>query len=227
MPPPSPTPDPEPSSGPSAQLAQGPAAGGTGIIRASWVGTALLTITAVPTAIAPGAFVALWVGVTMVLFFAGIGIFAWAYAVAVNRSRRDEIGLTGLFFLSGTAPKSVQRSMLGSFGVEVAVGVATAAVHVYTPLAFGVLAPMYGLALCGLWAAKWGTFPLRVDEPRRKKSTGATSGSGQRGSTGKKGSAKQGAASAKGSAAKGRGRGGSGRVTPKASQGGRSGSRTT
>jgi hypothetical protein len=194
-------------------------AGGTGIIRASWIGTGVFSVSAVATAIAPTTFIAVGVGVAMLLFFVGIAIFVWAYAVAVNRSRQDDIGLGGLFFLTGSAPRSVQISLLGSFAVEVVVGLVTAAVHPFTPLAFGVLASMYGLALCGLWAAKWGTFPPRqIEEPRRKKSSSANKSS----TTGK------GTSSAKGGGGgKGRSRGGSGRVTPKATQGGRSRSRAT
>ncbi len=62
-------------------------------------------VSAVATAIAPRT--RSWrsgVGVSLVLFFVGIGLFFWAYAVAVNRSRTDLIGLGGLFFLAGSAP---------------------------------------------------------------------------------------------------------------------------
>ncbi len=152
------------------------------------MGTIVFSICAVLTAVAPHTFVALGVGVSLVLFFAGIGLFLWAYAVAVNRSRTDLIGLGGLFFLVGSAPRGVQRSLLGSFAVEIVVALVTAAVHPFTPLAFGVLAPMYGLALCGLWAAKWGTFPPRPpDEGRRKGRSTATGGGSKAKATAKNG----------------------------------------
>jgi hypothetical protein len=32
----------------------------------------------------------------------------------------------------------------------------------YTSLAFGVLVPLFGLALCGLWSSVGGTFPLKA-----------------------------------------------------------------
>lgn len=152
---------------------------GPGIIRASWIGTALLSVTAILAAIAPTTFIAVSVGVAMVMFFVGIGLFFWAYAVAVARSRTDLIGMGGLFFLAGSAPRSVQRSLLGSLIVEIVVALATAGVHPFTPLAFGVLAPMYGLALCGLWAARHGTFPPRPPDekrPRRSKDDGSPAG---------------------------------------------------
>jgi len=109
----------------------------------------------------------------MVLFFAGIALFLWAFAIAVNRSRADLIGVGGLFFLAGSASRPVQRQLLGSFGLEVVVGLATAAVHPFTPLAFGVLVPMYGLGLCGLWSARYGTFPPRPPDEGRPARKGA------------------------------------------------------
>jgi hypothetical protein len=36
----------------------------------------------------------------------------------------------------------------------------------YSPLAFGILVPVFGLGLCGLWGARYGTFePRPVPEP--------------------------------------------------------------
>jgi hypothetical protein len=135
------------------------------IVQASWVGTAVLAVTAIPAAIAPHAFVAVSVLVSLALFVAGTAAFVWAYAVAVGRSRHDLIGMGGLFFLAGSAPRAVQRSMWASLAVEVAVAVVTASIRPFTPLAFGVLAPMFGLGVMGLWGAKFGTFPPRPPDP--------------------------------------------------------------
>jgi hypothetical protein len=75
------------------------------------------------------------------------------------------MGIGGLFFLAGSAPPAVQRSLLGSLGTQVVVSTVGAAVRPFTPLAFGTLAPMLGLALCGLWAVRHGLFPARASEP--------------------------------------------------------------
>ncbi len=138
------------------------------IVQVSWLGTALLAVTAVPAAIAPHTFVAAAVFVSLALFVAGTVAFFWAYLVAIGRSRTDLIGMGGLFFLAGSAPRSVQRSLWASFGVEVVVAVATASARPFTPLAFGVLAPMFGLGVMGLWGAKFGTFPPRPPDPERR-----------------------------------------------------------
>jgi hypothetical protein len=191
---------------------------GRGIIRASWIGTGVFSVTAILSAIAPRTFIALSVGVALILFFAGMAIFLWAYAVAVGRSRTDLIGMGGLFFLAGSAPRAVQRTLLGSLIVEVVVALGTAAVHPFTPLAFGVLAPMYGLALCGLWAARHGQFPPRPPEEKRARKTKAGGADGETTPTTKSRTPASGQRGAK-AGAKAGGRSSSGRTTPRGSKG--------
>ena len=134
------------------------------IVRASWVGTAVFAITAVAAVVTRSATIVA-ASVALGLFAAGIGLFFWAYAVAVNRSRTDAIGIGGLFFLAGegTAPTAVKRALLAALGVQTVVGLATAAARPFTSLAFGVLAPLFGLSLTGLWGARHGTFGPRSD----------------------------------------------------------------
>lgn len=134
---------------------------GDRIVAASWWGTAALAATAVPAALAPDAVGPVAQAVAVVLFAAGIVVFLWAYAVAVGRSRAEELSVVGIWFLSGSAPTAVRRHLLGALAVQVAVGVTTASVRPFTSLAFGVLAPLYGLGLAGLWAARHGRFQLR------------------------------------------------------------------
>jgi hypothetical protein len=139
---------------------------GERIVRASWLGTALFGATAalaavVPASVVPAADVAALL-VALALFVAGTVAFFAAYFRAVSRSRTERIGVLALFFLEGqVAPKEVRRLLLGSFGVQVAVAVATAAARPNTSLAFGILVPVYGLALAGLWGARHGTFAAR------------------------------------------------------------------
>jgi hypothetical protein len=86
-----------------------------------------------------------------------------------GRSRTERIELAQVWFLAGpSTPTAVRRSLLGSLVVEVVAGLATAGSRPYTSLAAGVLVPMWGLGLCGLWAARHGVFPPRpVDTGRR------------------------------------------------------------
>ena len=100
------------------------------------------------------------------LFAAGCVLFAVAFLRAADRSRTDAIGIGGLFFLAGdVAPPAVRRRLLGALAVQTVVGLATAGVRLYTNLAAGTLVPVFGLGLCGLWAARHGRFGPRTRRP--------------------------------------------------------------
>jgi len=145
---------------------------GGAILRAAWWGTGLFVVTSAAAVVAPDAplevpaFV-----VAIVLFVAGCLAFVAAYSRAVARSRTDLIGVTDLFFLTGTtAPPPVRRTLLGALAVQVVVALAAAIARPYTSLAAGTLVPVYGLGLCGVWASRHGTFPPRpADEGVRSR----------------------------------------------------------
>jgi len=133
------------------------------IIRAAWWGTAGFVAVAVAAAIAPEVFATAALVVDVALFLAGCVLFAIAFVRAAARSRTDAIGIGGLFFLAGdVAPAAVRRHLVGALAVQTVVGLATAGVRLYTNLAAGTLVPVFGLGLCGLWAARYGTFGPRT-----------------------------------------------------------------
>jgi hypothetical protein len=142
---------------------------GRGIVVVNLAGTVAFALTATVAAIALGPARYAGVAVSLALFSVGCVVFLWAYAIAVQRSREVEIGIGGLYFLAGdTAPRAVRRWMNAMLGVQVVVSLATASARPFTTLAFGVLAPLFGLGLNGLWGARHGTFgPRIVDHPRR------------------------------------------------------------
>jgi hypothetical protein len=140
------------------------------IVRASWYGTGALTLTAVPAAIWPDRFTAVSVPVALALFAVGCGALLAAYLLAVRRSRHEEIGVAELFFLTGRrVPAPVRTSLRWSLVAQVAVALVTASIRPYSPLAFGILAPAYGLGLMGLWSARHGTFPKRKRRSSRRR----------------------------------------------------------
>lgn len=110
--------------------------------------------------------------VSLGCFSVGIVSFLWGYWTAVQRSRVDNISVAALYFLvDKCAPQSVARLMNGALAVQVGVAVATAISRTTTDgkagstLAFGILAPMMGLGLNGLWGATYGSFaPRKFDD---------------------------------------------------------------
>lgn len=110
--------------------------------------------------------------VCLALFGAGLVCFVAALWEGAQRSRRSTMSISSWFFLVGSAPRGAQLPLLGALAVQCVVGVggglatigaATAAGDQATRLAFGVLVPIFGLALCGLWAGRHGHFPPRVE----------------------------------------------------------------
>jgi hypothetical protein len=132
------------------------------IVRLSLAGTAVFAVVALAATATPDTLAIAAVLVDLVLFAAGCLAFVLALVRAAARSRTDELTLSGLFWLSGAAPAPVRRTLLGAFGVEVVLALATASARPFTGLAFGILVPTYGLGLAGLWGARAGTFPPRV-----------------------------------------------------------------
>jgi len=140
---------------------------GAGIVRASWTGTVVFAAATVAGVVAPHPLAWLGFAVSLGLFVAGCIVFVWAFALAIARSRSDEIAVSSLYLLSG-APPAVRTQLFGSLAVEVIVAFGTAAARPYTIAATAILAPMYALGLCGLWAARYGTFPPRRPTPKRR-----------------------------------------------------------
>ena len=150
------------------------------IVRLDVIGTVLFAVSAVLAAVVfDGPAKVQGVVVDLALFAIGVTAFLWGYWVAVQRSRQDELSVAELYFLLGAAiPRDVKRTMNLCLLVQTVVAVATAMTRLTTPsdtassgssagstLAFGVLVPMFGLGLNGLWAAVHGNFG-----PRRKRS---------------------------------------------------------
>jgi hypothetical protein len=139
------------------------------IVRVDLAGTVVFTIAAVIAAVVfTGPTRVLGVVVSLALFAVGVFAFLWGYFTAVQRSRTDEIAVAQLFFLTGSpTPRPVKRLMLGALAVQVVVAFATALTRTRTDgrvgstLAFGILVPMFGIGLNGLWCARHGRFGER------------------------------------------------------------------
>ncbi len=145
-------------------------------VRLNVGGTLLFTLSAIWAAVVfDGVAKVQGVVVALVLFAVGVFAFIWSYWSAVQRSRTHEMSVAELYFLLGPAiPGTVKRIMNGCLLVQTGVALAAALARGSTPstgfeggsspgstLAFGVLVPMLGLGLNGLWAAVHGNFPRR------------------------------------------------------------------
>ncbi|BAN02229.1 hypothetical protein [Ilumatobacter coccineus] len=155
--------------------------GGDIIVRANLVGTLAFVVTAT---IAAALFTTgvQWLGAVtaMTLFVGGIAAFIWSFWNAVQRSRGEQVAVTQLYMLAGgVAPPAVRKLMTSLLAVQIVTGLATAFARPNnsdgspgTSLALGVLVPMFGLGMNGLWAAFHGTYAARpTDETRSSVTT--------------------------------------------------------
>lgn len=144
-----------------------------GQVRANVVGTAVFALTlAIGVPLRDERPAQILVGVvSMVLFAIGAVGGLWAYVSALERSRTDEIGVANLYLLTGpTAPKPVKRLMSSLLAAQVVLALTGAIIGTVgltgsqvNALAFGILVPMFGLAMNALWAVRHGNFGPRVD----------------------------------------------------------------
>jgi hypothetical protein len=136
------------------------------IVRSAWSGTVVLAVAlgAGVLFVSPMAPVA--AAVSLVLFFVGVGAYLVAFTVGLRRSQVEEVTVPGLFMAQGSAPKPIQRSLLSAAGVQTVLAITAGSIRPFTTVAFGLLAPTYGLGLIALWAARKGEFGPRVGGPR-------------------------------------------------------------
>ena len=142
------------------------------IVLADVIGTAAFTVTAVSAAVVFST-AAQWVGAitAMALFAVGVFAFIWSFWNAVQRSRAEEIGVMQMYLLLGEpTPARVRRIMLALLMIQITVALVTALARSEsddgspgTSLAVGILVPMFGLGLNGLWCAFHGRIPTHAD----------------------------------------------------------------
>lgn len=145
---------------------------GRSIVRLNGASTVVFVVTAIAATVF---FDQPWKTVAVIAclacFSVGVVAFLWGYWSAVQRSRTDDISVAALYFLiDGCAPASVASRMNVLLAVQVVCGIVTALLRSQTDgepgstLAFGILVPMLGLGLNGLWGARHGSFRARAGE---------------------------------------------------------------
>lgn len=138
--------------------------------RINIFGTLIFVVSAtLATVVFTPVFRTIGVIVALVLFASGVAAFIWGYFTAVQRSRYDNISVASLYLLLGdVSAVRVRRLMNGCLAIQGSYAIITASARTSTDgragstLAFGVLVPLFGIGLNGLWASRHGTFsPLK------------------------------------------------------------------
>ncbi|HET8930657.1 MAG TPA: hypothetical protein VFN21_08375 [Acidimicrobiales bacterium] len=128
-------------------------------VRVAVVGTALFTIAQIVASIAPrGATGLVAVVFSLVLFAAGSVAFVGAFVVAAGRSRDNRVTIAGVVWLTNAAPVTVARTLRIALVVQSGVALVTAGIRPFSAVAFGILAPMFGLGCIAWYGARHGTY---------------------------------------------------------------------
>ena len=152
----------EPEEAPGVTQVDGAEEAGAALVNAAFLGTGAIVATSAVAAAVPDTFGVVHAGLSVILFVIGTGAMLWAYALGVSRSRTDLVSIPGLFFLAGdVAPPTTRRALRIATAVEIVAVVVAASFRPYTEVAFGILAPMFGLGLMGTWGGRYGEFPER------------------------------------------------------------------
>ena len=107
--------------------------------------------------------------VALALFGAGGLAFGRAYVVALRRSRFEQVSTIAAFVQLPGAPRSLRIELWVAVGLQCAAGFTGAALRPFGPLAFGILACVYGLGVIALWGAAFGTFAGRSPRTERRR----------------------------------------------------------
>lgn len=135
---------------------------GDGLVNLLFAGTGALVGTSLAGALLPDQFRFVHAVLAGILFVIGTGAILWGYALGVSRSRAVVVTMAGLFFLAGgSAPATIRRRFHIALAVQTVAVVSAAIAQPDTEVAFGVLAPMFGLGLMALWGGRFGVFPAR------------------------------------------------------------------
>lgn len=99
-----------------------------------------------------------------VVFFVGVGLVALGMWNGIQRSRTEQVTLTGLVAIDRTHVSSAARNRLWlAIIVQIIVSITLASLRPFTQQAFGLLVPTFGLGIATLWGSRFAAFHPRDD----------------------------------------------------------------
>lgn len=97
-----------------------------------------------------------------VLFAIGTLLLALGFWNGIQRSRVDEVTLTGLVAVdSSHVPASARNKLWGAIVLQLVIGVLFGSLRPFTQQAFGLLVPTLGLGFATLWGSRFAAFHQR------------------------------------------------------------------
>ena len=124
--------------------------------------TVAFTLLAATTHIASDRLDLVYAIVSTVLFSIGFALLALGFWNGIQRSRIDEVTLSGLVAIDKThVPTSARNRLWAAIVLQIVVGVLFASLRPFTQQAFGLLVPTFGLGIATLWGSRFAAFHPR------------------------------------------------------------------
>lgn len=102
--------------------------------------------------------------VCTITFVVGVSLFALGMWNGIQRSRVDDVTLTGLVAIDRShVPAPARNRLWLAVLVQVVVAIGLASLRPFTQQAFGLLVPVLGLGIASLWGSRFAAFHPRVD----------------------------------------------------------------
>ncbi len=99
-----------------------------------------------------------------ITFVVGVALFALGMWNGIQRSRVDDVTLTGLVAIDAShVPKATRNALWLAVLIQVVVSILFASLRPFTQQAFGLLVPVLGLGIATLWGSRFASFHARVD----------------------------------------------------------------
>ncbi len=124
--------------------------------------TVAFTLLAAATHLASNRLDLVYAIVSTALFAIGFALLALGFWNGIQRSRIDEVTLSGLVAIDKTHVTTSARNRLwAAIVLQIVVGVLFASLRPFTHQAFGLLVPTFGLGIATLWGSRFAAFHPR------------------------------------------------------------------
>lgn len=133
-----------------------------GLLRLQWQATLVFVAATVLNVLTDGAIDIPYAVLCTIAFVVGFIAFSLGFWNGLQRSKEEEVTLWGLVAASSThVPARARTIHWASIVTQLVGAVVAASLRAFTPQAFGLLVPMLGLGLAGLWGSRYASFHPR------------------------------------------------------------------
>lgn len=135
------------------------------LIRLNWQVTVVFLTATLLTHLAAESIDLVYAIASSLLFAIGAGLCFLGFWNGLQRSRTEQVTLPGLLAISSSHVPTNERNLVwGAIAAQTVIAVAGASLRPFTPQAFGLLVPLFGIGLATLFGSREADFFERDDQ---------------------------------------------------------------